>query len=397
MRLYSETKLNNCTICMSFLLDFYFDGAYTLVPRVKRHFSEVKCFFDEIHVLTLDNRNFTDFLAAENIVHHPLLKCRVPHLIRPFFSFLHGISELIRISRNRKDVVLFSSPYALYSVFVGRLLKLPSVVHFKYVPPSKSSSSVLQTLKLNLLNTMVYFSLKSANLVVVTTDYVKKMVINQGINPKKIVVSPNYVDPKLFSSNIDGSEVRKKLSVSKDETLFVYVGRLSREKGLDILIDAFAIVCNVNNKSKLLLVGDGSELSKLEAKCKNFGIQKRVIFLKPVPHTLVPMYLAAGDVAVLPSYSEGLPKFVIEAMMMAKPIVGTDIPGINNIARQGVEAELVKVGDSSALANALLLIMENEEIASKLGNNGRIKAMSEYSKDVVFGNAKKNPFLVAGF
>jgi len=382
---------------MSYFLDFYFDNANPLISRVKRHFSDVQHFFDRLYIVTLDDRNFTEYLDEDKITHHPLLRFRVPHLVRGFFGIFLGIIELVKIATRGKDLIFFSSPYAFHSLFVSRILKIPSIVHFKYVPPSQPSSNLIQIIKLGVLNTMVNFAVRSADLVVVTTPHVRKMVIDRNVPPEKVVVSPNYVDEKMFSLAVEGKSIRQNLSITKDEKLITYIGRLSREKGLDILIDAFAIVCNVSRTAKLLLIGDGVEIDELKDRCCKLGIQNMVIFLNSIPHNLVPNYLAASDIAVLVSYSEGHPKFLIEAMIMGKAIVGTNIPGISDVARPCIEAEVVEVGDISALAEKLQLVIGNDELALTLGLNARNKALQKYSKAAVFNRAKRNPLLIVGF
>jgi glycosyltransferase involved in cell wall biosynthesis len=393
----SSLSSNSRKVCVSLFLDFYFDGASPLIPRVKRHYSAAQYFFDKLLVVTLDNRDFTEVLGGNRITHRPLLPLRVPHFARALLGTLFGIRELVKIARQDRDIIFFSSPYALYSVFVSRILKIPLIVHFKYAPSFQPSNNLKHIVNRGISNAMVTIALRSATVVVVTTPLIKKMVIDKSVPAEKIFVSPNYVDEKLFSLNVDGTSIRRRLSIAKDEKLIIYMGRLSGEKGLDVLMDAFGILCDTMNKAKLLVVGDGVERGKLQERVQELGIQHNVMFLKFTPHSSVPNFLAASDSVVLPSYSEGHPKFLIEAMIMGKPIVATNILGIKDVARNGKEAALVEAGDVHALAETLQLVLENESLALTLGRNARRRALQEYSKEVVFNLAKRDPFLILGF
>jgi len=382
---------------MTFFLDFYFDGALFLVPRVKRHFLYVQRFFEKIIIVTVDDRNFTEIFGGTKVTHRPLLPLRVPNLARGLLGTLLGLRELINVVRLERDLVFFSSPYALYSVFASRILKIPLIIHFKYGPTTQPSMDLRHRIKRGILNAMINLALTSADMVVVTTPHIKRMVINRKVPAEKVFVSPNYVDEELFSLSADGKSIRERLSIAGDEKIVTYIGRLSHEKGLDVLIEAFSIICNRLHDAKLLIVGEGTERGSLEEKCRNFGLQDKVLFVKPIPHTTVPNVLAGSDVVVLPSYSEGHPKFLIEAMVMGKPIVATDVIGINDVVRDGKEAVLVKPGDANAFAGALKLLLESEKLAHTLGRNARKKALNEYSKKVVFKMAETNLFLILGF
>lgn len=392
-----HTLSKNRKVCVTLFLDFYFDGAHYLIPRVKRHYLNVQYFFDKIFIVTLDNRNFTKILGGNRMIHHPLLPLRSPNLVRGLLGTLAGVVELVKIARLERNIVFFSSPYALYSVLASRILKIPLIVHFKYDPTTQPPMKLGHWIKQYVLNIIIMLALRSAHMVVVTTPRLKRIVINRGVPEEKIFISPNYVDEDLFSPNISGDSIREKLSITQDENIILYMGRLSSEKGLDVLIEAFSTICEELYDTKLLIVGSGPEKGRLEEKCQKLGLYKKVLFLKPVPHALVPNFLAASNVVVLPSYSEGHPKFLIEAMIMGKPIVATDVIGINDTVRNGREAILVKPGDSNALAEALKTLLKDKKLACILGYNARKKALHMYSKKAVIKIAEECPFLIAGF
>jgi len=240
-------------------------------------------------------------------------------------------------------------------------------------------------------------ALRSAKLVVVTTPRLKEMVINRGVRPENVIVSPNYVDEELFSPDVDGKWVRQQLSIPSHEKMIIYMGRLSYEKGVNVLVKAFSIIQNNVYNAKLVIVGDGPEKDKLKEDCQKLNVPEKVVFIKFVTHNLVPNFLAASDIVVLPSYNEGHPKFLIEAMIMSKPIVATDVPGINDVVIHFKEAVLVKAGDANALAKAIESLLKDEEFAYNLAYNARKKALEMYSKSSVFKRFKETPLLILGF
>jgi glycosyltransferase involved in cell wall biosynthesis len=383
-------------VYLTFFFDFTFDAAYHLIPRVRKHLSFVEDFFEKITVVTIDYRNFTSTLGGTKIAHLPILPLRVPRHAIWILGTVLGIRKLVNAIKLDRSVVFFTSPYALYTIIVARTLKIPLVVHFKYDPTTQP----LRTFKRYILNAMINFALRSADMIIVPTRRLKYVAINR-INrkdsEKKIFISPNYVDEELFSLSVDGRRIRERLSISQDEKVILYMGRLRHEKGLDVLIEAFSSISNQVYNARLVIVGEGPQRNELEEKCRKLGLSNRVLFLRPVPYTLVPSFLAASDIVVLPSFSEGHPKFLVEAMMMGKPIVATDVIGIKDTVRAGKEAILVKPGDPRALAYALKMLIEDEELARTLGNSAREKALKEYSKKAVFSHAARNPFLILGF
>lgn len=143
----------------------------------------------------------------------------------------------------------------------------------------------------------------------------------------------------------------------------VTVGRLTREKGHRILIEAFSKL--KNREWQLMIVGDGEERSSLEALARSLHVADRVVFAGHRKH-LAP-YLSEARIFVLPSLSEGYPNALIEAMSLPMACVSSDcIAGPGDIITDGVNGLLVEPGDSKAMAVALDLLIEDEELRCRL-------------------------------
>lgn len=386
------------TIFMTYFLDFYLSANY-LFPRVRKHLTFVSKYFDKIYIVTLDHKNFTMDFGISKVSHINLCSLNAPRFLKAVMGTMIGVLKLINYLKqeNGKRVAIFSSPYALYAVFVAWLFKIPLVVDFKYDPTTQPAINLWGVFRRLFLNLFIDISLTSATLIIVTTPLLKQNVVKRGIAPEKIFIVPNYADEEIFSPKVGGNSVRKELSVSSDEKVIMYIGRLSPEKGIDVLIKAFSIIKEEIKNTKLIIVGDGAEKGKLMELCKRLNLLDSIKFVKPIPNNKVPSFLAATDIIVLPSYSEGSPKILVEAMMMGKPIVATNIPGINDIVKNKEEALLVKPGDPVALAEAIKTLLNDKDLTYSLVANARKKALEKYSRSAFFKKYNKVPILLLQF
>ena len=139
--------------------------------------------------------------------------------------------------------------------------------------------------------------------------------------------------------------------MAQDARILVCVSRLSHEKGIDVLVDAMA---KVDDPSvRLYVIGDGVERGALSARARSAGIEDRIHFARILPHDEIPRWLAAADVAVLPSRTEGMPNAVLEALACGRPVVATAVGGTRELIESPALGILVPPGDADALAQAL--------------------------------------------
>ena len=157
----------------------------------------------------------------------------------------------------------------------------------------------------------------------------------------------------------------------------VFAGRLSREKGLDVLIEVFRDIRGAH----LIVIGKGpeeSELRRLARECSNIHF---LGFLKS--HREVLEYIKGSDVFVLPSRTEGLPTVLLEAMACKVPVIATAVGGNTELVEDGVTGLLVPPDDPAALREALERLLTDEALASKIVENAYRRVVKEYSWDVV--------------
>jgi colanic acid/amylovoran biosynthesis glycosyltransferase len=155
------------------------------------------------------------------------------------------------------------------------------------------------------------------------------------------------------------------------QSIILAVGRLSAEKGFAVLIEALAELRKDGADMKLRFVGDGPQRSELQQAVALHGLQEHVDFVGELSADGVRRELAAADIFCLPSFSEGLPVSIMEAMASGVPVVATWIAGIPELAENGVSALCVPPGRADALALALRRLHDEPQLGAQLARNGR--------------------------
>jgi glycosyltransferase involved in cell wall biosynthesis len=230
--------------------------------------------------------------------------------------------------------------------------------------------------KMLLYNQLDRVSLRAPACVVTVSRAFERQVLDRGVNPARITVLHNAVDPAWAErvQGVDRNSVRQQAGLQPGERTLVAIGRMSREKGHIGLIAAFRRLREQIPDLRLVLVGDGPERPRLE---KAAG--KGVLFSGQV-HDVAPYY-AIADVIVLPSHTEGSSNVLLEAMAAGVPAVATQVGGTPEIAVNGESAMLVPPDDSFALASAIERVLRDGELRSKLVANARMAVAQRHSPE----------------
>jgi len=239
--------------------------------------------------------------------------------------------------------------------------------------------------------------LKQADAVIALNDAIYNELIEAGILHKAIVCIPNGVNTALFSPAASWQKrvLRQRLGLPLHGTLFLFVGRLVEKKGLDVLLKAWAAHERHEGTSRLLVIGDDcADRAKSQtgrntpcgekgkAYARRLGLHN-ILWLGAQEHRVLPWYYKACDCLVLPSRNEGCPNVVLEAMSTGLPVIGTRIPGIEKLVSDGCEGLIIEVDHEAQLTCALNRIQGNPDIATKLGQQARSRALEEFSLDRV--------------
>lgn len=201
---------------------------------------------------------------------------------------------------------------------------------------------------------------------------IRDQAIRAGVDSRKLVVIPTRCDTDLF----DPSRFSRR--PPEADPVLLYVGSLVRRKGLDLLIAALPEVVRAFPRVRVRLVGDGAMRESLRREAARRGLTEVVEFVGPVPHRRLPEHLAEADAFVFPSRSEAMPRAVLEAMAMARPVIATPAGGIPEVIRDGVDGVLVPPEDPAGLAAGILSILGDRARARAMGARARQRIIECY-------------------
>ena len=219
---------------------------------------------------------------------------------------------------------------------------------------------------------------------IITTSntYQKKSKILQKFKSRTKTIL-NGVDCKRFNPDVYAEDIKIDLK-TKDSKIILFVAALTkwhRYKGLDILIDSFKLIREMD--IKLLIVGGGDLKSEYEVHAKDLNVEDKVLFIGEVSDEFLPKYYAVADILVLPSKdrSEGFGLTILEANASGKPAIGSNIGGIPSILTDNDNGILVPPNNPTLLAKAIKKLCNDDKLRERMGARGRqIALMHDWSK-----------------
>jgi glycosyltransferase involved in cell wall biosynthesis len=201
-------------------------------------------------------------------------------------------------------------------------------------------------------------ALRGASHVFCPSDYLRRLAIDWGVEPKRVTVLPNPAPPVPELPSRD--ELRRRLGL-RGRTL-AFAGRLTTPKSLGTLLEAVTRLDGVD----LLIAGEGPDRAALEQRASSLGLGDRVRFLGALPRPHVLELFRAADASVLTSTWENFPHSVVEALAVGTPVIATAVGGVAEIVRDGENGLLVAPGDPEALARAVTTFFEEPELQARL-------------------------------
>ncbi|MSP62764.1 MAG: glycosyltransferase family 4 protein [Myxococcales bacterium] len=263
-----------------------------------------------------------------------------------------SLAPLVLRHHRRVDVVLGSWAYpdGVAAVALGALLGVPSVVKVHGTDINVVAEMAGPRLSLRL-------ALPRAARVVAVSSPLADEVARIGVPRERIEVVPNGVDGALFHPR-ERAAARAMLQCNKDGRLVLYVGRLEPSKGVLDLLDAFARLAPAHPDLSLVLVGAGTAEDECRERAARIGAQVRLVGARPLAE--IPVWMAASDLVTLPSWNEGSPNALLEAIACGRPVVATRVGGIPELVTGPVLGELVPPRSPEALAAALVRVAYGE-------------------------------------
>ncbi|MFC2051107.1 glycosyltransferase [Chloroflexota bacterium] len=223
-----------------------------------------------------------------------------------------------------------------------------------------------------------YGLLRDAAKVIAVTQIEAGHYKNMGVDDSKIEIIPHGIDLTEFDDLPERGEFKKKYNLADDQRIILYLGRLHKVKGLDLLARAFADVAKLLNDTKLVIAGpDDGYLRVLKSLMKELGIEGKVLFTGPLYGREKLEAYVDCDVYVLPSIYEIFGVTVIEACASGSPVIVTDRCGIAD-AIDG-QAGLVVKYDKGQLRDATLHVLSNDKLRRESGEKGKILVREKFN------------------
>jgi len=301
----------------------------------------------EVHIITQVNGEQLKGVEEEKFYVHSIKFRKVPLL----GIIIFWIKVLFVLKKIRPDIIHAQNlDMGIGGVLAKFFLKTP------YVAYGRGTDVYSPWIFKNAISKII---IKNAGAVITLTEDMKKEMTK--IYKRDISVIPNGLDIKKFN-NLSKENIRRVMNISNDEKIIIFVGRLHPVKGVEYLIEAMEHIRQNDVKTKLIIVGDGTERERLEKLVKKFDLTKNVLFVGRISNEDIPKYMTLSDVLVLPSLKEGFPNILLEAMASGLPVIATNIGGISEIIKNGENGFLVEPKNSKAIAEKILSLFENNEL-----------------------------------
>ena len=292
------------------------------------------------------------------------------------FLFMYRLTKIVQIDIIRMENLLLSG---LPVFLINKIRKIPYLIwlggyerkslNIKY---GKTIFTLLLSYLIILLEKVI---LRHSRFVLPVTEELMDLAEKRKVKNK--IISPNYVDLTIFKNNRN-----KKSDNSEEKIQLLFVGRFEEEKGIKTLLKANKILLKKRDNFELSLIGDGSLKGWIKDYIMNNNI-KNVKFLGKFDHSSMPALYNKADIFILPSYTEGSPASLLEAMSCGTPSIATSVGLCKKIIKNGENGILVPPGDPNKISEAINNIMKNKNLQEKLSKNGRgsiIKYTKNYFK-----------------
>lgn len=220
------------------------------------------------------------------------------------------------------------------------------------------------------------FFFRRSRRIIAPSEEVRARLVSQGVR-RPVEVIPTGIDPELFHGG-DASRV----PVAPDERLFLFIGRVGKEKSIDFVLKAFAEVLKEEPRYRLILIGDGPERAALENQARQLGLGDRCQFLGYQPRADLKHYLAAARGFLFASLTETQGLVSLEAQAGGVPVVGVRASGTSEAVKDGHTGFLLEPGDLKGFKDAILRLGRDDELYSRLHENAAVWAEGFSSKEM---------------
>lgn len=277
------------------------------------------------------------------------------HCVR---SFQFDIAALISRIRNRKLIVNPHGSLYSYGEISDRVRRLLFAAH----------------------NAILKLVFRRASSIVATSSEEMYQFNRFGLDRRKTVLVPNFLDETQFAKLPSGGALRNKLGIGPHEKVLLFLGRLSPIKGLDLLLPAYCRIATKLNGVWLVMAGpDGGSLPMIQRFLKENELSAHAVLTGPLYGSSKIQALVDSDLVVVPSYYESFGITVIEAYFCRKPVVASNVGGLRDLVINGKNGFLFSRGKIDELVNVLEEALGKSKDLEQMGEYGQKFANDYYS------------------
>jgi glycosyltransferase involved in cell wall biosynthesis len=229
----------------------------------------------------------------------------------------------------------------------------------------------------NIAGSIIYRSLPHK--IITTGEAIREQLITRNhVLPDKIVSIPTGIDLNVFNSEKDYKDIRQELSLPDQTPLIGMVSVLRSWKGHDYFIEATELTLKKLPQARFLIVGDGPRRETISRMIREKNLSNTILMLGHRED--IPDIMSSLDILVHPSYAnEGVPQSILQGMAMKVPVIASNLKPLAEVIIDGGSGLVVPAKDSKKLAEKIMLLFKDNELKSKLGNNGRKLVLDKFS------------------
>lgn len=297
----------------------------------------------------IENRNGIE-------IHHPrFLSIPKLEMLSTITYFLGTLGSLSNLRRKSKDIILHGHriyPDGTAVALLARFFHLPYVL-------TAHGSDINRTSKKFGMKKQMAVAMEKANALIAVSDALKNR-INELVDTNITKIPCAGFDPEIFNY-IDKKQKSSETSIKGKSV--IYIGNLLKLKGVGLLVEAWHSLSKnkrLSKDDKLILIGEGNYRKKIEELIDKWDLSKSVILTGSIGQHEIPAYLVNADALCLPSFMEGMPNVIIEALSCGTPVCASNVGGIPEILKNKINGILINQLDSEHIADALLKTLETE-------------------------------------
>jgi glycosyltransferase involved in cell wall biosynthesis len=329
---------------------------------------KIKALSEKLQMVVIGINNNRGFLHFDQHAEFHLVPSKIPNIFRQLFFLFYAFFKGFSIIKQKKiRLIVCQSPFEGISGVLlkkfARYLKLIVEIHGDWEKAPVAYEKLSPGFKW--LGIWVGgWSLRNCDAIRVVSESMLETIKKYG---KRIFVFPAYIDIELFLKTIKCEPTPHR---------FIFVGQIIKLKGIDTLIQAVEILKDKNVKVEVLLIGEGKDYNHYKNRVKKAKLESEIKLIGLKKPDEVAELIMTSNALILPSYSEGFPRVIIEAFACSRPVIASAVGGIPELVRDGENGFIIEPGNPEVLADKILNAWQNPD---------QMKLMGQIGKKIVWG------------